>query len=381
MTQRILVVDDDEPIRELCKRSLTRLGYDVETAQSGDDAVTRFEFTDFDFVLTDVIMPGKLDGLGLVQEVKRRSPSTDVVVMTAFPDLETAVSILKSGAYDYLMKPFDTHLLNTVVQRCFEKRRLDRELDREKSLRQELEAAYSELQKVERAKDAFLARINHELKTPLTAALWALECIAPREGDDEQNRLHEMAHMRLKKMQQMVDNLILFSKTYAAGFKCEQLETDLKGLLEKVAENYRPQLDEKQIGVEWKLDENAGALWADDRLLETAFKHLFLNAVQFNKPGGKIRVETRLLPEGEVEILFFNTGIRIPPELQSRIFDSFYQAAEYLTREVGGLGLGLAIVRRIIEAHGGRIVAESASEAGSEFRVFLPHGRSPALSS
>jgi DNA-binding NtrC family response regulator len=134
-TARILVVDDEPQIREVCRRTLERLDFDVQFAETGDQALALLKDHTFDFVLTDINMPGSTDGVRLAEEVKYRSPSTDVVIMTGYPSVDTAVLALKQGVYDYLLKPFSPAYLDCVVTRCFEKRRLSKELDREKLLR------------------------------------------------------------------------------------------------------------------------------------------------------------------------------------------------------------------------------------------------------
>lgn len=95
---QILVVDDDAQLRNVCQRTLEKLDFDVHAAESGDQAILLLDRHDYDFVLTDISMPGSVDGPKLVEEIKQRSPSTDVVIMTAHPTLETAIRTLKHGA-------------------------------------------------------------------------------------------------------------------------------------------------------------------------------------------------------------------------------------------------------------------------------------------
>jgi len=120
--KRILVVDDEEPIRTVCARMLERAGYAVETANSGDDALVLVEHHFFDLVLTDYRMPGLLNGVELGQAVRKQSPKTFLILMTAYPAIDTAVETLRMGANDYLIKPFDNAELLWCVQSCFNKR-------------------------------------------------------------------------------------------------------------------------------------------------------------------------------------------------------------------------------------------------------------------
>jgi DNA-binding NtrC family response regulator len=118
---RILIVDDEQVVRSLCSRLLTPLGYTVETAENGRQALACFDPEPFDLVVTDYRMPGDLNGLELGQAIKERFPQTQVILMTAFPAVDTAVEMLRAGAHDYLIKPFEPAALIRSVKGCFEK--------------------------------------------------------------------------------------------------------------------------------------------------------------------------------------------------------------------------------------------------------------------
>ncbi len=375
--EEILVVDDEESVRAVCQRTLSKLGFAVHTAEDGERALAHLESHDVAFVLTDLTMPGRVDGARLVEEIRRRFPSTDVALMTAFPSLETAIPVLKHGACDYLIKPFDQELLRGLVARHFEKRRLSRELDRERALRRELQEAYRELQKVERLKESFLGRVNHELRTPLLPALFALEGIEPDISSERGKRSFQALRSNLRLLRDTIENLLLFSELQKESPDFYRTSVDVDKLLELIVRAYKPEWEGRGLTIEVILDKGSRILWASPKLLETAFKHLFLNAVLFNKQGGKVRIEGRAEGEG-VALTFSDTGAGIPADKLSRVFDSFYQAAEYLTRRVGGLGLGLAMVRRIVEMHGGEVSVQSREGEGSRFRVVLPK-RDPVM--
>ncbi|MFA6093716.1 MAG: response regulator [Elusimicrobiota bacterium] len=374
---RILVADDERLVRDVCVRILRGLGCKVESAESGEAALAMLDAEGFDLVLTDVSMPGKVDGVRLCWEVKSRSPSTDVIIMTAYPSLENAVATFKKGAYDYLPKPFTPLILEEVVSRCLEKRRLSTELDQEKTLRRELEAAYAELQKLEHLKDAFLSRLDHELRTPLTIVLMAFgaaenESISP----EERKRFRDMMHAKLDRLRELLEELSLYSQLCSQDPQLKRSAVRAPELIAKLVERYRPLWEEKELKVEVSFSNPFPPMQADPALLETALKHLLLNAVYFNRPGGSITVRGEV-DAREARISFRDTGIGIPMEKLPRLTDGFYQAAEYLTRRVGGLGLGLAIVRRIMEAHGGGISVKSEDGKGSEFTLALPDAQAP----
>ena len=174
MLESILVVDDDEELLLYCGTLLKSAGYDVSTFNRAQELLSRLGSKPADLVLTDLQMPGAIDGRGVVQNVKASHPNTEVMIMTAAPTLDTAISTLKDGAYDYVIKPFDEASLINAVRRCLDHRRLRHDLASERALRSELEAAYKDLQKVEELKEAFLSRFNHEIRTPMAEFLMAL---------------------------------------------------------------------------------------------------------------------------------------------------------------------------------------------------------------
>jgi DNA-binding NtrC family response regulator len=121
--KRILVVDDEAPVRAICARMLNPLGYVVETEENADRAIVRFKEQPFDLVITDYSMPGEMNGLAFGQAIRAHTPSTRIILMTAFPAVDTAVATLRLGAFDYLVKPFDQKELVQRVQACFAEKR------------------------------------------------------------------------------------------------------------------------------------------------------------------------------------------------------------------------------------------------------------------
>lgn len=375
-TGEVLVVDDEPTILHVCQRSLELSGYSVETAQDAGQALERCRQRPFDLVLTDIAMPGDMNGNALLEEIKRRWPSTDVILMTAYPALENALPALKQGAYDYLVKPFDQTMLTAAVERCLQKRRLSKELNAEKTMRRELDSAYKELQKVERMKESFLARVNHELNTPLAASLMALGLLEQEASSEKQSRLVASLRNGLLRLQKIVDDLLLFSQLREGETPVTFSDVKLPDLLAPLMEKFRPYAEARGVSLLMHPLPALPPLRANASLVETAFQHLILNGIHFCRPGGRLEIKAFLDNRERVRVNFTDTGIGIPTEKMDRIFDGFYQVAEYLTREVGGLGLGLALVRQILETHGGSIHVASQEGHGSTFSTFWPINRS-----
>jgi adenylate cyclase len=149
----ILIVDDDESIRDLCSEVLRQAGHHASTASSGEEAAQRLHDS-WDIVLTDLVLPGGMDGNELIHRVRAQG-NADVVVITGHPDLHSAIHAIQAGAFDYLVKPFMPETLLTTIKRCAETRQLSQELAREKALRLELNHAYARLANMEQVREAF----------------------------------------------------------------------------------------------------------------------------------------------------------------------------------------------------------------------------------
>lgn len=365
--ERVLIVDDDESLLEVCEVALRQAGYEVAVEGSGSRGLKRVEQEAFDLVLTDLQMPGDVDGHGVVLGVKARRPGTEVVVMTGAPTLKTAIATLKDGAYDYIIKPFSVDHLKAVVRRCLDHHRLRRDLAGERALRQELETAYKELQKVEELKESFLARLSHELRTPLTEMLMALSLMESKP----EGKYLDIAKTGAKRLERTLSDLLAFVDLQKPQAPELKRPVDLEALLRGTVERLRPFWEPRRLEVALRFEPGLPAVSGDPALLEKAFEHLVHNAVVFNRQGGSVQVSGRAVHD-RVEVSVADTGEGIPAEQFDQVFDSFYQIANYMTRKVDGLGLGLAITRRIVEAHGGEIGVSSKLGEGSVFRVRLP---------
>jgi signal transduction histidine kinase len=227
----------------------------------------------------------------------------------------------------------------------------------------------AEHQREGRSKDALIALLEHELRAPLAMAITAAEML---EAEPQESRqILEMLRSSLARENDIIEDLPQFSKMVPGDLRLKRTEVRLEGMIRALAENYRPVWDERKINLEMVFEDCPATLWGDPVLLQTAFKHLLLNAVRFSADGGGVRIEAKSGADC-LEVIFSDTGIGIAPEEQSRISDRFYKISENMTRRAGGLGLGLAIVRRIIEAHGGSITVGSRKGGGSRFQVSMP---------
>ena len=227
---------------------------------------------------------------------------------------------------------------------------------------------------LDRLKAAFLAIISHELRTPLTEIIAAASILGDGylgELSNDQRHYLEMIENSADHLNKLVHDLLAFAQLQADVVEIFAEPTSLNQLALASIDLYRGQMQSKNLQLIQQLAPDLPPISIDSVKLLRVFSNLLSNGVNFTREGGRIMVRTRAAEDGQVfEVA--DTGIGIAQEKQAHLFESFYQAQDPLTRERGGLGIGLAYARRIVEAHGGHITFESVAGAGSLFSVWLP---------
>jgi PAS domain S-box-containing protein len=233
--------------------------------------------------------------------------------------------------------------------------------------------AYAEARDANRLKDEFLATLSHELRTPLNTLLGYARMlnggvIAP----EKQRRTVQIIERNATVLSQIVADLLDVSRIISGKLRLELQPIDLPSILKEAIETVRPAVEAKNIRIVMTVGAVDGVVQGDAARLQQVAWNLLSNAAKFTPPGGRIDVRV-LQGESAVDFEIADTGIGIPAEFLPYVFDRFRQADSRFSREYGGLGLGLAIARHIVEMHGGRIsVASGGADAGSTFRVSLP---------
>ncbi len=232
---------------------------------------------------------------------------------------------------------------------------------------------YSEAQEVNRIKDEFLATLSHELRTPLTAVLGWAKLLSTGQLDVEASaRALDTIQRNARAQQQIIEDILDVSRIITGKLRLEVQPVELIPVIEAALESVRPAADAKAIQVESLLDAQTGLVMGDSSRLQQIIWNLLSNAVKFTPHGGCIWLQLREV-DAQVQISVHDTGGGIKPEFLPFVFDRFRQADGSTTRVHGGLGLGLAIVRHLVELHGGTVKAESAGEnQGATFTIALP---------
>jgi signal transduction histidine kinase len=387
---RLLVVDDEESILLTISEVLRLEGYEVDTAASGRDAVRLLaEGATYDLLLTDLHMEDG-DGLALLEEIRRNSPLTITIVLTGFAAVESAIAALRQGAYDYLTKPCIIAELTHTVARGIEHRRLMlaerearaglEELNRELESRveertAELRRVNQELTEANRAKDIFLATLSHELRTPLTPVIGWVNLLRTGGTADAAMLTQGLdAIQRNAQLQaRLIDDLLDISRVVSGKLRIDPEPVDLCVVVESAAETVRAETHARAVELSVELSHCPVVVHGAPVRLQQIVWNLLSNAVKFTPKGGRVTART-WAEAGEARVEVTDTGIGIAPEFLPHVFDRFRQADGSTTRQYGGLGLGLAIVRALAELHGGWVRADSEGQGrGAKFTVGLPH--------
>ncbi|MDX2447367.1 MAG: response regulator [Desulfobacterales bacterium] len=487
-TIHILIVDDEQDIRDGSERILTRMKFNVSTAASGQEALEFFQEITPDIVLLDLKMPG-MDGMEVLDRIRKINDNTIVIVITGYATVETAIQAMKHGAYDFIPKPFEPDQLRLIVSRASEKIRLKmaaEELARERQrtlldlgteksrirtiieslpngvlvtntlgrvvlvnpafkqimgveldhpLEDNLDRYLSDdglcklvmeisqgrhidfedipeyefsisrnqhfmakgrpvlgqkkeclgavvtivditaLKMIDLLKSEFVAKVSHELRSPLSTiheqlavVLGDMMDIAPETDQKILGRAKEKTHSLIS----LIGDLLDLSRIEEGIICKEPVPVQVDALLKSIIEFLQDKAKAKKQTLTLEiLDENLPDIQADPLALESVFGNLITNAINYTPENGHIRI-TAEMAGINVRVNVIDNGFGIESRHLDQIFERFYRVKNDQTRYITGTGLGLPIVKELVQALGGFIEAESEFGKGSTFTVLLP---------
>lgn len=367
---KLLVVDDEPGIRSGVLRILENFSvsypfmdedfdFEVVEAPTGEDAVDLLIKQEFDIVLLDNKLPG-IQGIEVLEFINEKQIDVVVVMITSYASLDLAVKATRKGAYDFVPKPFTPKELRSTIETIAKQlflRRMTQKLN--------VEGRQIRFQ--------FLSVLSHELKSPLNAIEGYLKMMQEKKAGELINDYNEMIDRSLFRIQGM-RNLILDMLDFTrieSGKKSRNIEPImLCEVAQQCIDSFQPLSIQKGIDIYL----NCGTkvpLKADRREIEIVLNNLISNAIKYNKEGG--RVDMSLGIEGNNAIVRVDdTGIGMKPEDVEKLFEDFVRIKTEETKNISGSGLGLSIVRKILDMYDARISVESNPGQGSSFTIYFP---------
>ncbi len=415
---RVLIVDDLPEKLLVYRTVLEELDAELFVARSGTEALKSILHGEFAVILLDVNMPD-MDGLETASLIRRyrRTERTPIIFITAYADEMQTSRGYELGAVDYILTPINPHVLRSKVRvfidlyrahaelasshQALEERvaertrelersneRLQAEIEERRRIESEREVLFrreqmlrAEAEELSRLKDEFLATMSHELRTPLNAIFgWITLLRTGRLDGPTQERALETIERNARAQKRLIEDLLDVSRIVTGKVTLELAVVDPRRIIEASIETMVPAAQAKGLALVPLLDAGVGQLRGDPARLQQIVCNLLSNAIKFTPLGG--RVEIILARRGaEAEITVRDTGQGIKPEFLPYVFDRFRQEDGSISRRHGGLGLGLAIVRHLVELHGGTITAASDGEGrGATFTLRVPIRPSAAAS-
>ena len=353
---KILVIDDEEVIREGCKKILYKNGYEVDIAKDGNIGLKKVKEKSFDIVLLDLKMPG-LSGMDFLKGVRKIDPDIVNVIITGYATIESAVDAMKLGAYDYIPKPFSPEQLRQVVKRAIEKRRL-----------------IEEAKKLRKQQEQFVLMVYHEIKVPLTVVKGYLSNLMKAEMiscNEAFNHMISRSLLRIDSLIQLSEDMLNFSLLKGDQVKRNIEPTSVVDLLNDVMESVSMDAKKREINIELIVLDEPPIIKVDRDDIKKLFTNLLTNAIKYNKDHGSVFIMVAR-KENRLFIQIKDTGVGIKKEHINRIFDEFYRAKDERTRDITGTGPGLSIVKNIVDSYQGNIDVESEPDKGSTFSIYIP---------
>jgi signal transduction histidine kinase len=365
----VLVVDDEEGMCLSIERTLKKfrttvpqveeeISFHVLTAGTAEDAWRYIESEEIHILLLDHKLPD-MTGIELLERMVHKQISILTIIITAYASIETAIRATKSGAFDFLAKPFTPEEIRRSVGKAAE--HLVVSLQAEKLAREK-----------RRVRFEFISVLAHELKSPLNAVESYLNVLSDPSIAEDQEQYQSFIHRcsrRLSYMRKMINDLL--DMTYIeSGEKQRQLEElDVTELAGEAVDANRESASERDIEIELHADENIPMV-ADNGEIQIVLNNLITNAIKYNRDGG--RVDVYLSADSDtLTIAVSDTGIGMTEEETNKLFQDFARIKNEKTKDILGSGLGLSTVKKIAQLYGGTVDVESVPDEGSTFTVRL----------
>jgi len=381
---KILVVDDEPDLEHLIRQRFrhriksNEINFDF--ASNGEEALKKLQSLPegYDVVLTDINMP-IMDGLTLLENIKKLHHFYKAVVVSAYGDLANIRTAMNRGAFDFITKPIDFADLEATINKTLN------ELDLIKQgvlARERLDSAIrakEHAENSERFKQQFLANMSHEIRTPMNSIVGVTNLLVNSPLNDGQKKYLNVIRKSAENLLVIINDILDLSKIEAGKMEFEQTPFLVSDVLDTAYHTMLFRAEEKKLDFKLDIhDDVPKALIGDPVRLTQVLINLSGNAIKFTENGSvtiRVRLKNKNKNEesADVEFSVIDTGIGIPEDKLGKIFESFSQASSDTTRKYGGTGLGLTISKQLIELQGGAIQVTSTMGQGTSFSFHLAY--------
>jgi len=367
---KIMIVDDDTTNRYILKKILDKAGYEIREATNGEEALKKAESEKPNLIILDVNLPD-ITGYEVGKRLKA-NPITNFIqilsISSYYTKSEDWVHGLESGADNYLIKPVDSYVLLAIIKSML----------RIQNTESKLRIALKQAETANIQKTQFLANVSHELKTPINVILSALQMsnIIAEDIDmlDINKKLNKYNHIMKQNSYRLIrsiNNLIDTSKIDSAFMNVNRKNVNIVKIVDDITLSIASFVESKQIELIFDTDVEEKVIACDPNKIETIIFNLLSNAVKFTNPGGKINV-SMFDKEDYIIISVQDTGIGISDDNKKKVFQKYQQIEDALHRNREGSGIGLYLVKSLVEMQGGKITIENNCGQGSNFIIKLP---------
>ncbi|HSV76805.1 MAG TPA: ATP-binding protein [Bacteroidales bacterium] len=366
----IMVVDDEPGIRSGISRILENFSvsypfmdedfeFDVTEVSTGEEAINLLVDKPFDIVLLDNKLPG-IQGVDVLEFINKKQLEVIVVMITSYASLDLAVRATRQGAYDFVPKPFTPKELRSNIENITKHLFLKR-----MTLKMNLEGRHAKFQ--------FLSILSHELKAPINAIEGYLQMMQEKKSGEYISGYMEMidrALLRLQGMRNLILDMLDLTRI-ETGKKSRLVEPALIGeIAQQVIEAFQPLSIQKGIEIYLNCAQKVEVL-SDKKEMEIVFNNLISNAIKYNKEGGRVDIYVGV-EKNQAVVKVSDTGIGMKPEDVDQLFEDFVRIKSEETRHISGSGLGLSIVKKILDFYEANIQVDSIPGEGSSFIIYFP---------
>lgn len=367
---KVLVVDDEPGIRSGVTRILSHFqvnypfmdedySYEVLEAATGEEGIVIIDRDKPDIVLLDNKLPG-IQGTDVLEYIRNKKYDIVVAMITSYASLDVALKAHKFGATDFIPKPFTPQELKSSIENITKQQYLKR-------------ITHKMNQEGKKVRYQFLSVLSHELKAPLNAIEGYLRMMQERQSGDrieDYSTPIERSLQRIQGMRNLIMDLLDFTKIRLERKEEKIEEVHLSNIASNAIITVRPYAIQMEVTVDLAIKSDA-VMMADPTDMEIIFNNLVSNSVKYNKRGGKSEI---IIDENDSEVvmIFSDTGIGINEADKVELFSEFVRIKNEKTRNISGSGLGLSIVKKVVELYNGTISVESSPDVGTTFTVRLP---------